>query len=78
MPKLYIMVSDLQSKKASFNTLAFQIRVDNLEFFRGKTLSKVFSISSSEGKSELVFSKVEIPVAIKDKLKEAFKSIFGQ
>jgi len=72
------MVSDLQSKKASFNTLAFQIRVDNLEFFRGKTLSKVFSISSSEGKSELVFSKVEIPVAIKDKLKEAFKSIFGQ
>jgi len=71
------MVSDLQSKKASFNTLAFQIRVDNLEFFRGKTLSKVFSISSSEGKSELVFSKVEIPVAIKDKLKEAFKSIFG-
>jgi len=77
MPKLYIMVSDLQSKKASFNTLAFQIRVDNLEFFRGKTLSKVFSISSSEGKSELVFSKVEIPVAIKDKLKEAFKSIFG-
>ena len=77
MPKLYIMVSDLQSKKASFNTLAFQIRVDNLDFFRGKTLSKVFSISSSEGKSELVFSKVEIPVAIKDKLKEAFKSIFG-
>ena len=71
------MVTDLQSKKASFNSLAFQIRVDNLDFFRGKTLSKVFSISSSEGKSELVFSKVEIPVAIKDKLKEAFKSIFG-
>jgi len=70
------MVSDLQSKKASFNSLAFQIRVDNLEFFRGKTLSKVFSISSSEGKSELVFSKVEIPAAIKEKLKEAFKSIF--
>jgi hypothetical protein len=71
------MVSDLQSKKASFNSLAFQIRVDNLDFFRGKTLSKVFSISSSEGKSELVFSKVEIPMEIKGKLKEAFKSIFG-
>jgi hypothetical protein len=71
------MVSDLQSKKASFNSLAFQIRVDNLDYFRGKTLSKVFSISSSEGKSELVFSKVEIPVEIKVKLKEAFKSIFG-
>lgn len=77
MPKLYIMVSDLQSKKASFNSLAFQIRVDNLDYFRGKTLSKVFSISSSEGKSELVFSKVEIPMEIKGKLKEAFKSIFG-
>lgn len=71
------MVSDLQSKKASFNSLAFQIRVDNLDYFRGKTLSKVFSISSSEGKSELVFSKVEIPMEIKVKLKEAFKSIFG-
>lgn len=77
MAKLYIMVSDLQSKKASFNSLAFQIRVDNLDYFRGKTLSKVFSISSSEGKSELVFSKVEIPMEIKVKLKEAFKSIFG-
>lgn len=71
------MVSDFQSKKASFNSLAFQIRVDNLDYFRGKTLSKVFSISSSEGKSELVFSKVEIPMEIKVKLKEAFKSIFG-
>jgi len=77
MAKLYIMVTDLQSKKASFNTLAFQIRVDNLDYFRGKTLSKVFSIISSEGKSELIFSKVEIPVSIKGQLKEAFKSIFG-
>jgi hypothetical protein len=71
------MVTDLQSKKASFNSLAFQIRVDNLDFFRGKTLSKVFSITTSEGKSELIFSKIEIPKEIKEKLKEAFKSIFG-
>lgn len=71
------MVTDLQSKKASFNSLAFQIRVDNLDFFRGKTLSKVFSIITSEGKSELIFSKVEIPKEIKEKLSAAFKSIFG-
>ncbi|MHA3787748.1 hypothetical protein ACX0HA_06005 [Flavobacterium hauense] len=70
------MVTDLQSKKASFNSLAFQIRVDNLDFFRGKTLSKVFSITTSEGKSELVFSKIEIPMEIKGKLSAAFKSVF--
>ncbi|MCO6148167.1 hypothetical protein [Flavobacterium sp. NRK1] len=72
------MVTDLQSKKASFNTLAFQIRVDNLEYFRGKTLSKVFSIGSSvDNKPELNFSKIEIPQDIKEKLKAAFKTIFG-
>lgn len=72
------MVTDLQSKKASFNSLAFQIRVDNLDFFRGKTLSKVFAIGTSkENKPELVFSKIEIPQDIKTKLDTAFKSIFG-
>lgn len=71
------MVTDLQSKKASFNSLAFQIRVGNLDFFRGKTLSKVFSIGSSEGKAKLIFSKVETPTDIKEKLNAAFTSIFG-
>lgn len=72
------MVTDLQAKKASFSSLAFRIRVDNLDFFRGKTLSKVFSVGTgADNKPVLEFSKMEIPEEIKNKLKAAFGQIFG-
>lgn len=72
------MASDFQLKKEQFSSLAFKIRVDNMDFFRGKTLTKVFIIGKSDNnKPALLFLKKDVPDDIMEKLKSAFKSIFG-
>lgn len=71
------MSSDIQFKTSQFNTLAFDIRVSHLDFFRGKTLSKVFKITRDEKNLPMLsFSKGIVPEEIKEKLNTAFKSIF--
>lgn len=72
------MATDFQVKKEKFSSLAFEIRVNNMDFFRGKTLSKVFIIGkSADNLPALLFPKNDVPTDIKDKLNVAFKSIFG-
>ena len=71
------MASDLQLKTTQFNTLAFDIRIDNQDFFRGKTLSKVFKIGRSEDNLPMIFfPKGNVPQDIQDRLTVAFKSVF--
>lgn len=72
------MATDFQNKKSEFSSLAFQIRVDNKEFFRGKTLSKVFIIGKSlKDEPKLLYLNKSVPDGIKSQLDTAFKSIFG-
>jgi len=72
------MASDLQIKTTQFNTLAFDIRTANKDFFRGKTLAKMFTIGrSDENHPIILFPKSNLPEDIKEKLILAFKSIFG-
>ncbi|KGO88157.1 hypothetical protein Q765_03665 [Flavobacterium rivuli WB 3.3-2 = DSM 21788] len=71
------MASDYQLKKESFGSLVEQIRVDNMEYFRGKTMSRVYMIGkSNDDLPALLFPKNDMPNDIKEKLNEAFKSIF--
>jgi hypothetical protein len=71
------MSSDIQLKTSQFNTLAFDIRVSHLDFFRGKTLSKVFKITRDDKNLPMLsFAKGIVPEEIKEKLNAAFKSIF--
>lgn len=71
------MASDYQLKKESFGSLVEKIRVDNMEYFRGKTLSRVFMIGkSNDDLPALLFPKNDVPADIKDKLNHAFKTIF--
>jgi len=72
------MATDFQVKKEKFSSLAFQIRVDNMDFFRGKTLSKVYIIGkSADDKPALLYPKNDVPEDIKKKLNGAFTSVFG-
>lgn len=72
------MATDFQIKKEAFSSLAFNIRVENLDFFRGKTLSKVFIIGKTpDNVPALLFPKNDVPQDIKDKLNAAFSSVFG-
>ena len=71
------MATDYQIKKDHFTSLADKIRVDNMEFFRGKTLSRVFMIGkSSDDQPALLFPKKDVPDDIKEQLNNAFKTIF--
>ena len=71
------MASDYQLKKESFGSLVEQIRVDNMEYFRGKTMSRVYMIGKSNDDSPaLLFPKNDVPDAIKERLNDAFKSVF--
>jgi len=71
------MATDFQLKREQFSSLAFKIRVENLDFFRGKTLAKVYSIGKNEDNvPTLIFAKKDTPKNITDKLTEAFKSVF--
>ncbi len=72
------MATDFQNKKSEFSSLAFQVRVDNKEFFRGKTLSKVFIIGKSpEELPMLLYINKNVPEDIKSQLDTAFKTVFG-
>ncbi|NDI97751.1 hypothetical protein GWA97_01500 [Flavobacterium sp. LaA7.5] len=72
------MATDFQNKKSEFSSLAFQIRLDNQDFFRGKTLSKVFIIGKSEKELPiLLYINKSVPEDIKSQLDTAFKSVFG-
>ena len=71
------MATDYQLKKDHFGTLVEQIRVGNIEFWRGKTLSRVFIIGkSSDDQPALLFPKRDVPEDIKDQLNNAFKTVF--
>ncbi|MGQ2982746.1 hypothetical protein [Flavobacterium sp.] len=71
------MATDFQVKKEKFSSLACQIREDNKDFFRGKTLSKVYIIGkSADDKPALLYPK-NVPEDIKEKLNGAFTSVFG-
>ncbi|TRW26388.1 hypothetical protein FMM05_03130 [Flavobacterium zepuense] len=71
------MATDFQLKREQFSSLAFKIRVENLDFFRGKTLAKVYSIGKTEdNKPALIFAKKDTPTNITDKLTAAFNSVF--
>ncbi|MEL1243691.1 hypothetical protein AAEO56_05415 [Flavobacterium sp. DGU11] len=71
------MATDFQVKREKFSSLAFQIRVDNMDFFRGKTLSKVFIIGKSRDDNPALLFPKGIPDDIQDKLNDAFKEVFG-
>ena len=72
------MATDFQLKKEHFSSLAFKIRVENMDFFRGKTLSRVFIIGkSADDLPALLFPKNDVPDDIKNKLNTAFKTVFG-
>ena len=71
------MATDFQQKREHFSTLTLQIRDRNVEFFRGKTLSKVFIIGKSANDlPALLFPRKDVPEEIKGQLNDAFKSIF--
>lgn len=71
------MASDYQLKKESFGSLVDQIKVDNMEYFRGKTMSRVYMIGKShDDQPALLFPKNDVPTEIKEKLNDAFKTIF--
>lgn len=71
------MATDYQLKKDHFETLVEKIRVGNIEFWRGKTLSRVFIIGkSANDEPALLFPKRDVPEDIKDQLNNAFKTVF--
>lgn len=71
------MATDFQQKRERFSTLTLEIRDRHLEFFRGKTLSKVFIIGkSSDDMPALLFPRKDVPEDIKEQLNDAFKTIF--
>jgi hypothetical protein len=71
------MATDYQVKREEFGVLVTDIKNANMDFFRGKTLTKVFIIGqSSEGNPALLFMG-NVPLDIKEKLNNAFTSIFG-
>jgi len=71
------MATDYQIKKDSFGSLVDRIKGDNVEFFRGKTLSRVFIIGKShDDQPALLFPKKDVPDDIKTKLNNAFKTVF--
>jgi len=71
------MATDYQQKRERFSSLTLQIRDNNLEFFRGKTLSNVFIIGkSSDDMPALLFPRKDVPQDIKGQLNDAFKSVF--
>jgi hypothetical protein len=73
------MSSDLQIKTTQFNTLAFDIRTQHKDFFRGKTLAKMFTVGrSEENKPIILFPKSNLPEDIKEQLILAFNSIFNK
>lgn len=73
------MSSDLQLKTTKFNTLAFDIRTEHKDYFRGKTLAKMFKIGRSEENLPIImFPKSSLPEDIKEKLIFAFNSIFNK
>jgi hypothetical protein len=72
------MATDFQVKKEQFTSLTYRIREDNMDYFRGKTLSKVFIIGkSSDDKLALLYPKNDVPDDIKAQLDGAFTSVFG-
>ncbi len=72
------MASDFQIKKEKFSSLVSQIKVDNMDYFRGKTLSKVYMIGkSADDKLALLYPTNDVPADIKEQLNGAFTSIFG-
>ncbi|RZJ65350.1 MAG: hypothetical protein EOO45_16820 [Flavobacterium sp.] len=72
------MASDFQDKTTKFNTLAFGIRTENREFFRGKTLSKMFKITTNDEKKPVIlFPKSNLPEDIKENLTAAFDKAFA-
>lgn len=71
------MATDYQQKRERFSSLTLQIRDSHQEFFRGKTLSKVFIIGkSSDDTPALLFPRKDVPTDIKEQLNDAFKTIF--
>lgn len=73
------MSSDLQLKTTKFNTLAFDIRTEHKDYFRGKTLAKMFTVGrSEENKPIIMFQKSNLPDDIKEKLVIAFNSVFNK
>lgn len=71
------MATDFQVKRERFNSMANEIKAENIDFFRGKTLSKVFMIGkSSDDNPALLFPKNDVPDDIKEKLNNAFKTVF--